>query len=190
MGLNNISQNKKNKKTTTTAAARRTRTSFALLTSVLVLSSFAAVQLATSNAYAQSTGATVTGSCELDSHGSLDLSFHMTGKPFPTRYYYQLLDSSGTVLDTDPSGGSIDEFSGFTYSYTAAKLGGQYTLNLYEDVDNDFPAAGVEEDEHVASDTVTCPSYTDLFSNKGQCLKYARTHSGGIITKSGCQEAF
>lgn len=181
---------KEEKQKTTTTAETKTITSFALLVSVLILSSFAAVQLATSNAYAQSTGATVTGTCTLDERGSLDLNFRTTGKPFPTRYYYQLLDSSGAVLDTDPSGGSIDQFSGFSYSYTAGKLGEAYTLNYYEDVDNDFPASGVEEDELVASDTVTCPSYTDLFKNEGQCLKYARTHSGGIITKSGCQEAF
>lgn len=169
ISMNTSSKQEKQK---TTKRATKTITSFALLASVLVLTSYAAVQLATSNAYAQSAVPTVTGTCGLSETEKLDLTFLITGaEPSPTRYYYQLLDSSGTIRDTDPSGGYIDPQSGFTYSYIGPLLGEEFTLNVYEDVDNDFPASGVEEDELVASDTVICPAYTDLFRNKGQCIK-------------------
>jgi hypothetical protein len=166
----NIRLKQEKQKTLTTATT--TITSFALLASVLVLSSFAPVQLASSNVYAQSTVPTVTATCGLSETGELDLTFRITvGEPSPTRYYYQLLDSSGTVRDIDPSGESVDPQSGFTYSYIGPLLGEEFTLNVYEDDDNDFPASGVEEEELVASDTVLCPAYTDLFLNEGQGIK-------------------
>jgi hypothetical protein len=162
---------------------------FALLASVLVLSSVSVAQLvANSNAYAQSSSLTVTGSCGLES-GRIVVRFLITGGEegnLETRYYEQVLDSSGTVY-TDGT------FAlGPTYGFsTRSEPGEQITYNLYQDVDNDFNEGGVvEQDELVASDTVTCPSYTDLFRNQSQCVKYARAHPGGDITKSGCQEAF
>jgi hypothetical protein len=182
MRMNNSSQNKKNTKTT------GTRISFVLLASVLVLSSVSVAQLVTnSNAYAQSSSLTVTGSCGLES-GRIDASFIITGGDgnLDTRYYRQVLDSSGTDLSTFGTFalGPSSHFGIFT------EPGEQITYNLYQDVDNDFNEGGVEQDELVASDTVTCPSYTDLFKNEGQCLKYARAYPGGDITKRGCQEAF
>jgi hypothetical protein len=188
MSMNNTS---KHEKTINHKKKRATRTiaSFSLLASVLALSSFAAIQLAASNAYAQSSTRTVTGSCELFRDGNrLDLSFIVTGsEQDDTRYYEQLVDSSGTVLESD---GTFLLGDSYTFAYTNPELGEQYTYNLYADVDDDYQTVGVEEDELVASDTVTCPSYTDLFRNQSQCVKYARAHPGGDITKSGCQEAF
>ena len=73
---------------------------FALLASVLVLSSVSVAQLvANSNAYAQSSSLTVTGSCGLES-GRIVVRFLITGGEegnLETRYYEQVLDSSGTV---------------------------------------------------------------------------------------------
>jgi hypothetical protein len=189
----NSSQNRKDKKTTTTTTATTTITCFALLASVLVLASFAAIPLTTSNAYAQSTSPSVTGSCTLDNRGSLDVEFNMRGEPAPTVYYFQVLDvSSGTVVYTSHDASSIDPISGLQFGTSGTRLGAQYTLNLYEDVDNDYPASGVEGDELVATKTVTCPTYKTLFKNLGECLKYAKdpNNSGAFITKKGCQAAF
>ena len=187
MSINNSSQNKKNKK-----IIRRKATSFALLASVLVLSSVATVQLATSNAYAQSSGGpTVTGSCHFDDSHGLVTDFDVRGgEPFPTLYYGQLLDSSGIVLNT---GLITFESSDSLYSLSlqTPESGEEYTFNLYQDVNNNYQGEEVvEENELVASATTTCPSYTELFSNQGQCMQFAKDHPFGSITKRGCQEAF
>ena len=183
----------KKQKTTTTTAATRTIASFALLTvSVLVLSSFAATQLTASNAYAQST-ATVTGRCGVEEppdDGNLNLlaSFDI-GALDQGSYYYQILDSSGIVLYNTPFEIFVSGEGGGGLTFPAAP-GETYTFNLYQDPDNDFSTVGVEQDELIASKTVTCPDYTDLFSNQGQCIKFVKTNPGGVITKSGCQEEF
>ena len=191
MSLNKGSTKKQ--KTTTTTAATRTIASFALLMAlVLVLSSFAATQLTASNAYAQST-ATVTGRCGIEEPpdgGNLNLlvSFDI-GALDQGSYYYQILDSSGAVLYNTTFKIFVSGEGGGGLTFPAVP-GETYTFNLYQDSDNNFSTVGVEQDELIASKTVTCQDYTDLFSNKGQCLKFAKTNPGGVITKSGCQEAF
>jgi len=190
-----MSMNKGSKKTKTITPAATTRTiaSFGLLTaSVLVLSSFAAAQLTASNAYAQST-ATVTGRCGIEEPpdgGNLNLlaTFDI-GALDQGSYYYQILDSSSTVLYLSQFEIFVPGEGGGGLTFPAVP-GVAYTFNLYQDSDNDFSTVGVEQDELIASKTVTCQDYTDLFSNKGQCLKFAKTNPGGVITKSGCQEAF
>ena len=190
-----MSMNKGSKKTKTITPAATTRTiaSFALLTaSVLVLSSFAAAQLTASNAYAQST-ATVTGRCGIEEPpdgGNLNLlaTFDI-GALDQGSYYYQILDSSSTVLYLSQFEIFVPGEGGGGLTFPAVP-GVAYTFNLYQDSDNDFSTVGVEQDELIASKTVTCQDYTDLFSNKGQCLKFVKTNPGGVITKSGCQEAF
>jgi hypothetical protein len=183
----------KKQKTTITTAATRTIASFALLTaSVLVLSSFAATQLTASNAYAQST-ATVTGRCGIEEPpdgGNLNLlaTFDI-GALDQGAYYYQISDSSGTILYLSQFEVFVSGESGGGLTFPAVP-GETYTFNLYQDSNNDFSTVGVEQDELIASKTVTCQDYTDLFSNQGQCLKFAKTNPGGVITKSGCQEAF
>jgi hypothetical protein len=162
-------------------------TSFTQLAAVLLLSSIATVQLATSNVYAQSSSdLTVTASCYfIDTHG-LVLDYTVRGvEPFPPAYYYQLLDSSGAVIDTSiittDLGGSLQD----------PKSGEEYSLNVYQDVNNNYQTVGVEEDELVASTTTTCPSYTELFRNQGECIQFAREHPfAGSITRERCQEAF
>lgn len=181
-----MSMNKGSKKT-------RTIASFALLTaSVLVLSSFAATQLTASNAYAQST-ATVTGRCGIEEPpdgGNLNLlaTFDI-GALDQGSYYYQILDSSSTVLYLSQFEIFVPGEGGGGLTFPAVP-GVAYTFNLYQDSDNDFSTVGVEQDELIASKTVTCQDYTDLFSNKGQCIKFVKTNPGGVITKSGCQEEF
>jgi hypothetical protein len=172
--------------------SKKIRTSimtFAALASFLVLSSFSATQLIASNAYAQSSTRTVTGSCEFNRDANLlSANFVITGsEQDDTVYYDQLVDSSGKVLQTQ---GPFNLGGSYSFSWGHATPGEQYTENLYVDVDDDFHIVGVEEDELLASDTATCPSYTDLFRNEGQCIKYVRTHPNGDITKSGCQAAF
>jgi hypothetical protein len=180
-------------KTTTTTTATRTIASFALLTaSVLGLSSFAATQLTASNAYAQST-AIVTGMCGVEEPpdgGNLNLlaSFDI-GALDQGSYYYQILDSSHTVLYNSSFEIFVSGEGGGGLTFPALP-GETYTFNLYQDSDNDFSTVGVDQDELIASKTVTCQDYTDLFSNQGQCLKFVKTNPGGVITKSGCQEAF
>jgi hypothetical protein len=183
----------KKQKTTITPAATRTIASFALLmASVLVLSSFAATQLTASNAYAQST-ATVIGRCGIEEPpdgGNLNLlaTFDI-GALDQGSYYYQILDSSGTVLYLSQFEIFVPGEGGGGLTFPAVP-GETYTFNLYQDSDNDFSTVGVEQDELIASKTVTCQDYTDLFSNQGQCLKFVKINPGGVITKSGCQEAF
>jgi hypothetical protein len=178
--LNNSSQNKKEQKTT----------SLVVLASALILSSVTAVQVVTSNAYAQSSSPTVTGTCELErlpgeeAGTHLVTTFTVSGtEPSPTRYYHELLDSDG---DRISSGGAI---SG-EFCFGGGEQGGERTFNLYQDFDGDFETEGIESDELVASDTITCPSYTELFSNQGLCIRHANANPGGTITRSGCQEAF
>jgi hypothetical protein len=166
---------------------------FALLASVLVLSSVSVAQLvANSNAYAQST-VTVTGTCGImqepeSSNRNLFARIQARVDEPQTPYYEQILDSSGTVLRSGLLG-TGPGVAGTDIQFPA-QPGETYTYNLYQDTDDDFSTVGVEEDELVASETVTCPSYTDLFRNEGQCINFVRTYPGGAITKSGCQEAF
>jgi len=173
------------KQKTTTPAATRTIASFALLTaSVLVLSSFAATQLTASNAYAQST-ATVTGRCGVEEPpdgGNLNLLASFDIGPLDQgSYYYQILDSSGAVLYNTAFEIFVSGEGGGGLTFPAVP-GETYTFNLYQ--------VGVEQDELIATKTVTCPDYTDLFSNQGQCIKFVKTNPGGVITRSGCQEEF
>jgi hypothetical protein len=173
------------KQKTTTPAATRMIASFALLTvSVLVLSSFAATQLTASNAYAQST-ATVTGRCGVEEPpdgGNLNLLASFDIGPLDQgSYYYQILDSSGAVLYNTTFEIFVSGEGGGGLTFPAVP-GETYTFNLYQ--------VGVEQDELIATKTVTCPDYTDLFSNQGQCIKFVKTNPGGVITKSGCQEEF
>jgi hypothetical protein len=184
----------KKQKTTTTATATRKIASFALLTaSVLVLSAFAATQLTATNAYAQST-ATVTGTCGLKEppdggNRNLFATFDI-GALDPGSYYYQILDSSKTELYLSHFEIKVSEESSGGLTFPAVP-GETYTFSLYHDSDNDFGSVGLEPtDEIIASKIVTCQDYTDLFSNKGQCIKFANTNPGGVITKSGCQEEF
>jgi hypothetical protein len=135
-----------------------------------------------SNAYAQST-ATVTGRCGIEEPpdgGNLNLlvSFDI-GALDQGSYYYQILDSSDTELYLSQFEVVVSGESGGGLTFPAVP-GETYTFNLYQDADNKL----------IATKTVTCQDYTDLFSNKGQCVKFVKTNPGGVITKSGCQEEF
>ncbi|HEY1248080.1 MAG TPA: hypothetical protein VGE97_03730 [Nitrososphaera sp.] len=188
-----MNKDSKKTKTTTPDATTRTIASFALLTaSVLVVSSFAATQLTASNAYAQST-ATVTGRCKIEEPpdgGNLNLftTFDI-GALDRGSYYYQILDSSGKELYLSQFEIFVPGEDGGGLTFPAVP-GETYTFNLYQDSNNDFSTVGVEQGELIANKTVTCQDYTDLFSNRGQCIKFAKTNPGGVITKSGCQEEF
>jgi len=145
----NHSQKKKQK----TATRERTTTTFEVLviSAVIVLSSIAAAQLMATNnnsvVYAQSSsGPSITAYCDTFA------GFTLTNLDPESTYYVQrtvtLLGSTEETTDAFLSNSAI--------VVAPSEPGTPATFNLYEDIDNDFSTVGVESNELIATDTVTC----------------------------------
>lgn len=162
--------------------------SFLVLTSALILSFVAAVQLSVSAAYGQNSAITVTGNCEfIPNNGTFLLQFNVQGSDSTKQYYYQVVDSDGDALytraDTDTLGAS------FTFARGDVPPD-HYTFNLYEDLNGNFDPTTIESDELIASGSVTCPTLADVFKNQGQCIQFVNTNPKSEISKDDCKAAF
>lgn len=188
----------------TTIRGITTKLSFALLASALVLSFLAAIQLANNSnvAYGQSTDETVFGECSIHGDGTAILILEMNNLDVGSSYYggYQgpgdaFLRGLFDFVATDTS--ALVSFDVVAEIFVPVQPGTQFTFYLYQDRDNNLSTVGPEEDELVATETITCgsppdpePPLTEQFKNQGQCIASANASPNLGITKEDCKEAF
>jgi hypothetical protein len=154
----NNSQKEKEK---TTVRVRTTYFRALAISAVILLSSIAAAQLLVTNdnaALAQSSGIIVSGTCdnyppEQGPPEDLQVLFTVQGAQPNTFYYYtEIEESTGRVIDSS----YYDNYDSYYTTSTTGTLGETYTLSWYQDFDGDYNDVGIEENELVASDSVTC----------------------------------
>jgi hypothetical protein len=135
------------------------------IVAVLILSFITAIPWASNNAaYAQTSHPhIVTGSCILSDDNVPNLEFHINNLNPDAFYYFQLLrgDKPSIAAGSDFPVGE----SSYTWlsSESPVTVGQQFTLEVYEDVDEDyFSTIVIEPEELVATKTVTCTSSSIL----------------------------
>jgi len=193
MGRNDL-QEKKQK--TTTITTKISRLSFVLVTSsLLVLSSIAAVQLRTNNAYAQDSGGYSITSlvCELDETRG-EFGTYVVTATFDAAGPSTIEFSSGVFGYFEQGGQGLISGDPDAYTLGSSEDTVVVTVNLYVGIFiyPDRPP----EDALRDTATVTCeptdpiPPLTEQFPNQGQCIKFARDNPDSGITRQDCQEAF
>jgi hypothetical protein len=123
---------------------------------------------------------TITATCELANLSSggraIEVEFNREGGDPDATYFEKISDSSGRVIgERSTRGGDTGT------AFAPATPGETYTMEI---------RAEGPDGEVVATESVTCPELTELFSNQGECIEEVQDPSFRGLTKNDCKNAF